>query len=140
MRIQKILKFMFHLFCIIVTAQVIFIGLFHTISEKNSTIDYRNFHSMIVTALVGVLPTIIFFWTEKVSRRNYSLFLGLHFILTTSFVFISLNYFENLARDNITHTIILFLVIYIAAHLTVELRAKKKINKLNERIRATHQE
>ena len=141
MRLKRTLIFMFQLFCAITTAQVIFISGFSAILGSNAEIDYRTLQSIIVTALVGVLPTIIFIiGTENVSRRIYFLLIGIHFILTTSLVFASLNYFGNLNQDNTIHTIILFLVIYITAHIIAELRTKKTVDELNKRINATHKE
>ena len=140
MRLKNTLKFMFHLFCGITTAQVIFISLLATVLERPAELDYQHFHSIIVTAFVGVLPTIIFAWLENVSRGVFFFSVGLHFVLTTSFVFISLNHFEQLEHNNIIFIIIFFLVLYIVAYISAELRNKKMIDELNKRINATHKD
>ena len=140
MRLKETLKFMLHLFCIITTAQVIFISALSAVQGTNSELNYQILHSIMITAFVGVLPTIIFAWTENVSRGIFLFSVGLHFVLTTSFVFLSLNYFEMLASDNIIQIIIFFLVLYIAAYMIAEIRIKKTINELNKRINATHKD
>ena len=139
MKLKRTLKYMIHLFCAITTVQIVFISLLSAILGTNSEIGYRTLHAIIITAFVGVLPTIIFVvGTENVSRRIYFLLVGIHFILTISFVFASLNHFGKLVQDNTIPIIILFLVIYIAAHITAEIRTKKMIDELNKRINATH--
>jgi len=139
MKIKRTLKYMLQLFCVITTAQVIFISGLLAVLGANAKIDYRTLHSIIVTTLVGVLPTIIFIiGTENVSRRTYFLLVAIHFTLTISFVFASLNYFEMLTQDSTIPTIIFFLIIYITAHVTSEIRTKKTIDELNKRINATH--
>jgi len=139
MKIKRTLKYMLHLFCVITTAQVVFISVLLAVLGLTATIDYRTLHSIIVTAFVGVLPTIIFIiGTENVSRRTYIFLVAIHFILTTSFVFVSLYYFGMYNQESTIPTIIFFLVIYVTAHITAEIRSKKTIDELNKRINATH--
>jgi len=123
----------------ITTAQVVFIALLSAISGTNAEIGYRHLHSIIVTAFVGILPTFIFIVPpEKVSRNFYFLLVGLHFILTFGFVFVSLNHFGTFDRERLIPMIILFLTIYITVHIITEIRNKKAVDELNKRINATH--
>jgi len=141
MRVKRTLKYMIQLFCAITAAQVVFISGLLAALGANEAINYLTFHSTIATAFVGVLPTIIFvIGTENVSRRTYFLLVGIHFILTASFVLASLNYFGMLTQDSTIPVIIFFLVVYVTAHITSEIRTRKTIDELNKRISATHKD
>jgi len=134
------LKFAFYLFCVITTAQVIFISVLSEVA-----VDNRILYGIIITAFVGVLPGIIFntiftIYTVEMSRRIYFFITGAHFILTASLVFTSLNHFGVLNQYNTIRVIIGFLIIYIGIQITLEMRAKKTADELNKRINATHQD
>ncbi|MCL2558975.1 MAG: hypothetical protein FWE07_00690 [Turicibacter sp.] len=141
MRLKRTLKYMGQLFCVVTTAQVVFISALATISGTQAEIDYRILPAIMVTTFVGVLPTIMFvIGTENVSRKIYYLLVGIHFVLTTSFVFLSLNHFETFHRNNTIPVFLFFIAIYLTAHITAEMRTKKTIDELNKRINATHQD
>ena len=133
-------KIAFYLFCIITTAQVIFISVL-----SDGGIDNRTLHGVIITALVAVLPgvisnTIFTIYTVKMSRRIYFFITGIHFVLTAGLVFMSLNHFGVLNQHNTIRIIILFLAIYIGIQVIFEIRAKKAADELNRRISATDQD
>jgi len=143
MKLKFVLKYMFYLFCVIVTAQVIYILVLAEIRDIHTAIDYRALQTFVLTAFAGVLPVLIFNlfdWPERASRRAYFLLLGLHFILTISFVFGTLYFRGMIATGNLISAIILFSVIYLGVSIRNEIRARKTTAELNKRINATHQQ
>ena len=138
-KLKEVLKYMFYLFCVIVTVQVIYILALSEIRGMNATIDYRDLQTILLSSFAGVLPIIITLnWTESVSRRVYFLLFGLHFILTIGFVFGTLYYRNAIERGNLITTIALFSAIYIGINIRNELHNKKTMDELNKRISATH--
>ena len=138
---RKTLIFAFHLFCVITTTQVILTSLL----SPDAVVNHRILYGMLLTSLVGVLPSVIIsailaIWSVKMSRRLYFFIIGVHFIITASLVFASLNHFGILNQHNTIRVIITFLVIYIMTNVTVELQNKKSIDELNRRINATHRD
>ena len=140
MELKGRLKYVFHLFCGIVTAQVVYTVLLSEIRGMNANIDYQNLQTIVITAFVGVLPTFALSWTETVSRRVYFLKVTLNFILTASVVFITLYYRGALNSEDMIFPIVLFLILYITFQIRAELHNKKAIDELNKRINATHQD
>jgi len=140
-KLKEVLKYMFYLFCIIVTVQVIYILALSEIRGMNASIDYRDLQTILFSSLAGVLPIIITLsWSESAPRRVYFFLFGLHFILTIGFVFGVLYYRNAIERGNLITTIALFSSIYIGVNIRNELRNKKAVDELNKRISATHKD
>ena len=140
MRLKEILKFMFYLFCIITTSQLFFVTMLMIIRNTTDEISINHFYSILISSFVGVLPTIMFVFTENISRKGWFISRFIHFILTASFVYAALIYFEQLQPGIPIPTIIFFFIIYFSAHLYQEIQAKKIADELNKRISATHKD
>ena len=126
MRLKATLKFMFLLFCVIVTGQLIVFTYFLELPPDVSVILYSS--------LAGVAPSIIFAWTDRVSKFVYYVWLAVHFCLTTVCVFGVLGYFGRFASIHLPIIVGFFLVVYVSAHLGSEFSHKKEIDELNKRI------
>ena len=141
-RLKFTLRYMFYLFCVIVTAQVAYILVLAEIRGMHATIDYRDLQTFVMTAFAGVLPIIITspVWVENISRKVYFLLLGIHLILTITFVFATLYFRGTLEAGNLILVIALFAVIYIGVNVRNEIHARKAMDELNKRINATHKD
>jgi len=141
MRLKYALKYMFVLFCVITTFQVIFIWVLSLILGADFTMTMQDIMRFPVISLASVLPTLIFVQrkSKKTQARAEEIIRSaLHLALTAGAVFGLLIYFNWLDATNAAYIISFFLVVYIAAYTFQELRDRKLAKQLNERINAFH--
>jgi hypothetical protein len=138
MKLKDMLASMFHIFCVITTFMLLFIGL-QTVFFNPETVLYGyDMLGLIFTAFVSVLPTLIFVGKDKTSYKGILFLRAVHFILTAGIVLGCVIYFEWVNTLNAVYYLIVFLVIYIIANIFSAIRNKKLADKLNERINAFH--
>jgi hypothetical protein len=132
------LKFMFYLFCMVTTFETLFIaalGLF----DPDITFAARELFKIPLVALLSALPVMILIRSETASRTEWLIRKALHFTLTAGIVFGMLIYFDWLDKKNAPFVILFFLILYAAAFVIHEIRAKQLADELNKRIDAFHQ-
>ena len=141
MRLKYALKFMFVLFCVVTTVQVIFIGVLNLVLSADFTIPIQDIIRFPIISFASVLPTLIFVQgkSKKAPTRAESIIRSaLHLVLTAGAVFGLLIYFRWVDATNAAYIIAFFLVVYTTAYTYQELRDRKLAKQLNERINAFH--
>ena len=141
MKLKYALKFMFALFCVVTTFQVIFIGALNLVFGTDFTMTMQDIMRFPIISLASVLPTLIFVQGKpKITptRAESIIRSALHLALTAGAVFGLLIYFRWLDATNAAYIIAFFLVVYITAYTFQELRDRKLAKQLNERINAFH--
>ena len=141
MKLKYALKFVFILFCVITTAQVLFISTVSIITGSETLMTSWDMLKLPLVAFASVLPTLMYVRrnTKKLPGRAEAIILQiLHFTLTSGIVFGLLIYFGYMGAANAAFIIALFIVIYVPACVIQERRDRKLANKLNERINAIH--
>ena len=141
MKLKYALKFIFVLFCVITTFQVLFIGIINTVLGSDIMFSMQALLQLPLISFAGVLPVLLFVRgrTKNPPSRTTAIILqALHFILTSGAVFGLLIYFKWLDATNAALIIAFFLGIYIPAYIFQELRDRKLARQLNERINAFH--
>ena len=133
---KEVVKFMFYLFCIIILAQVVFITAFFVFLGLELENSYQILFSIIITAIAGMLPAIVFIWSEKVSKKAYFWLTILHITLTASLISIPLNYFPvfDSIKNIYKFLLLLLVIVYGCVHVAIELHSKRMIDELNQRI------
>lgn len=140
MKLKEALLFMFHLFCVITTCEILFIAgmalLFH------STLQFGPLYLLEIplVALCGVLPVLLFVGSEKASRLSLNLRKALHFVLTAGVVFGLLLYLGWMDTQNAVAVLVLFLLIYAGAWIVQETRERTLAKQLNERLNEFHED
>ena len=138
MKLINMLKSMFLLFCAISTFMFFFIAVQAVCFDPGFSLDGRGMLKVLLIALASVLPVLIFYCKETISREELLLRRALHFFVTAGIVLglqITIGWMD---AANAVYVVIVFLLIYIAAYTVLEIRAKKLADKLNERINAFH--
>jgi hypothetical protein len=70
MKLKYALKFMFHLFCIITTFQLIFVATTWTIGGDDFSLVPLDLFKIPFVSFMGVLPTLIHVHKEIISRAE----------------------------------------------------------------------
>ena len=141
MKLKYALKFMFFLFCVVTTFQVLLVGVVNIILENDNTMTFWDMLKLPLVSFASVIPTLIFVRgkTNKQQTRAEAVILPiLHFALTAGLVFGLLIYFGFMDAANAAILVAFFLAIYIPAYIFQELRDRKLAKQLNERINAFH--
>ena len=141
MKLNYALKYMFILFCVVTTGQVLFVGALNLIIGNEYLMTMSDLLKLPLVSFASVIPTLIFVRskTKKTPTKTETLILPIvHFILTAGIVFGLLMYFEFMDAANAAFIIMLFLVVYIPAYIYQYMRDRKLARQLNERINAFH--
>jgi len=138
MKLKYALKFMFHLFCIITTFQLIFVATTWTIGGEEFSLVPLDLFKLPLIAFVSVLPSFLLVFKDTISHKALTIRMILHFVLTSGIVFGLLIYFGWLSTKNAVFIVPFFLAIYISAYITQEIRARKLAKQLNEKLNAFH--
>lgn len=139
MKIQKLLLFMFQLFCALTTCMVLFIGF------RWLPFDYAPFNAIELlkiplTAFICTLPTIIFAWGATESPLKAVFRRAIHFVLTATTVLLSVLHFYGYSLFSAWFISILlfFLVFYVLASVALELKARRIADELNKKLQTLH--
>lgn len=138
MKLNEALKFMFYLFCVITTFEVLFVAISSSILAPNLLFDMWDLLKLPFVAFSSVLPVLILVRRETAPRMELRLRKVLHFVLTAAVVSGLLIYFGWMYATNAIFIAAFFLAIYIAASVIQEIREKKLAQKLNKQINAFH--
>ena len=141
MKLKYALKFMFFLFCIVNTFQVLFIGVFNILIGYDVMMTAPDMLKIPLVSFASVLPTLIFVRgkTKKPQTRAKMIVVPLlHFCLTAGIVFGLLIYLEFMDATNTVILIAFFIAIYVPAYLFQEIRDRKLARQLNKRLIAFH--
>ena len=141
MKLKNAIKFMALLFCILTTAQVLFVGAINMYMDNNMTMTMQDLLRFPLISFAAVLPTLIFVRNKaknRSSRIETFLFPILHFTLTAGIVFGLLIYFGWMDASNAIIMVAFFLAIYVPAYAIQEIRDRKLAKRLNEKIDAFH--
>ena len=136
MKLKTKLRILFHLFCAITTAIVLYIAIESLILNPGFTIDGWFLLKMASVSFASTLPTLLLLGRDTESRWIRILLLALHFILTSGAVFGLLVLYEWIDAENAIYVVLLFLLIYVTAYVGLEIRSRRLAAKLNERINA----
>ena len=136
MKLKTKLRILFHLFCAITTAIVLFIAVENLISVTGFAIDGWYLLKLVSISFASTLPTLLLLGRDTESRWIRILLLASHFILTLGAVFGLLVLYAWIDAENAIYTVLLFLVIYVTAYVGLEMRSRRLAAKLNERINA----
>jgi len=134
MRIKSSAIFVFFIFTVVVTGQVFYFSL---ISSDTSILTVFQLRTILISSLVGVIPTYILnVVIEKISRKNYFfMILPLHFLFSLGGVLLVLYFRGNMSGLDFIRPSVIFLVLYAFIFLYIEWRNRKMIESLNERIK-----
>ena len=138
MSLKTKLRILFHLFCAITTAIVLYIAIESLIINPGFTLDGWYLLKIVSISFASTLPTLLLLGRETESRLLRILLLALHFILTLGAVFGLLVLYEWIDAENAIYVVLLFLLIYVAAYIGIEIRSRRLAARLNERINAFH--
>jgi hypothetical protein len=139
MKIKTAARFMFILFCVINTCIFLIQSLADIFFGINITHGGRDIIKVMGISLVSVLPVLLFTMVdENTTRKKIIVLRVLHFILTGGFVFAFQLYAGFMTAANAVYVISVFLIIYAASYITMEIRDGKLAKRLNERINAFH--
>jgi len=136
MKLKTKLRILFHLFCAITTALVLFIAIEDLIHFHALALDGWFLLKLVSVSFASTLPTLFLLGQDNVTRWIRMLLLALHFILTSGAVFGLLILYEWIDAENALYTVLFFLVIYVTAYVGLEIRSRRLAAKLNERINA----
>ena len=142
MKIQKLLLFMFHLFCAITTGLVLFTSMRQLPHEPQFLYGFGVLN-LPATAFLCVLPTFIFAWGATESPAKAIVRKAIHFVLTLATVLFSVWFFFDihyLLTPFIVAILLFFLVFYIAGHIALALKAKRIADELNKKLKALQTE
>ena len=142
MKIQKLLLFMFHLFCALTTGLVMFIGIRQLPYDPQFLYGIELLY-LPATAFLCVLPTLIFAWGATESPAKAIVRKAIHFILTLATVLFSVRFFFDihyLLTPFIVAVLLFFLAFYIAGHIALALKAKRIADELNKKLKALQTE
>ena len=135
MTLKEAIKFISILFCVITTAQIIFIPILVRISGADFLIRYRHLYRFALVAFLGVFPTVIFVNTDRTSKKGWKIRVIIHFCLTLASVFGTIIYYDWLAYiRSFVLTGLLFMIIYIGAWLVYNHQQRKLAKQLNEKL------
>ncbi|MCL1851452.1 MAG: DUF3021 domain-containing protein [Peptococcaceae bacterium] len=132
-------KFMFILFCVITTGQVLFMALIPLFSE-DFIFTAQDLYKIPLVAVLGTLPVILLIHKDTAPKTEIILRNALHFILTATLVLGSLIYLGWLDAESAVGITVFFLALYIGVWVVNIKQARKLADKLNERINAIHSE
>ena len=141
MKLKYAFKFMFVLFCVITTFQILFICLINFMDDNVILMTTKGLLRIPFVSFAGVLPTLIFvFGKDKNHLTGAAAIImpALHFALTAGIVFGLLIYYGWMDAANAAFIIAFFLAIYVSAYVYQGLRDRKLAKQLNERINAFH--
>jgi len=136
---KDVIKTLFHLFCGITTALVLFIGIQGALIASDFSFNGWDMLRLLSVSLSSSLPSLLVLGQESKTRGKGVLLITLHFILTAGAVFGLLILYEWIDASTAFFTVVFFLALYIAAYTILEIRAKRLARILNERINAFHE-
>jgi len=143
MKLNELLKVMFHLFCAVTTFLLLFMGLQGALLDIYSA-DGPAFRGLDLLKLISigfcsVLPTAIFYGNNNnATRVKAAILYAVHFILTAGAVFALMLIYRWIDTANAMFVFLTFLVIYLAAHIVIEMRARKLAADINKKLNAFH--
>ena len=132
-------KILFHLFCAITTALVLFIGIQGIFFARHISFNGWDLIKLISISLASTLPSLLLAGQESISRCKGIFLQSLHFILTAGAVFGLLMLYDWINAATAFYTVLVFLIIYVVAYIVIEVRARRLAKRLNERINAFHE-
>jgi len=139
MKFKGLLKTMFHLFCTVTTFLLLFIGLQGIIHPQVVLFTGYDMLKLISVGFASVLPTFIFLGVyEYDSRLKTVLMYTIHFILTAGIVFSLLTFYKWIDTTNAIFAFLIFLVIYVGAHIIIDYRERQLAKALNKKLDAFH--
>lgn len=135
MRWLSALKFIFFLFCVVTTAQVLAITivfLFTNLSVPSETT--RFWVKILGLSCVTSLPVFVLVSNETATPLEALIRKVIHFILTTGGLLVLLLNYRWLHRTNAIIILITYVIVYVIAMIVWELQTKRITDKLNKRI------
>ena len=138
MRLKEALRFMFFVFCLVTTLETLFIATLGLLGT-GFTFEASELFQIPLVAFLSALPVLILIRSETASRTEWIIRKAAHFALTAGAVFGMLIYFGWLDKQNALFVVLFFLIVYAAAYIIQELRAKQLADEINKRLSAYQQ-
>jgi len=136
---KESVKILLILACCITTFQVIFIGMLGVLITPDISFGGWDLLKIASISFTSTLPSLILIGRNKDSRLKKMLMFAVHFILTAGIVFGLLILYEWINAITALYTALMFLCLYVAAHVIIEIRSRRLAKKINERINAFHE-
>jgi len=141
MTLKEAIKFISILFCVITTAQVIFIPTLAIINGNYILIPSRHLYRFALVAFISALPTAAFVNISRTSKKGWKIRVIIHSCLTLASVFGAIMYYGWLIHvRGFVLTGLLFMSIYVGAWLIYNHQQRKLADQLNERLNELHNE
>ena len=135
MSTKDTLKFIFNLFCIITTVQIIYaVIVYGLIMDNNIAYPMIFLRQTLILSLAGSLPILALARRETALKKEIRIRKIIHLIVTTALVLSALYHFDWLDIINLIFTLVSFVVFYIVVYVYWDAQAKNLADKLNKRI------
>jgi len=139
MTLRNLLKVIFFLFCAITTFLFLLIALQGIFLVRDLSFSGLDMLKLMSVSFVSVLPTTVYLGQNDSAPRKKMVFLhSLHFILTAGTVLTLLLLYGWIDTTNAIYIVLSFMVIYVTAHILIELRTRKLASEINKQINAFH--
>ena len=134
MKLEKVLKLVPILYCIVTTIFFFILGVQSVLFFPGIILNGRDILNGMLLTFLSLLPVFILVYKENASRLERFLRHTIHFLLSGSIVFGFLIYFGYLIVETAAFAIAVFIFMYVAGYAIMEIRDRKLAAKLNERI------
>ena len=136
---KESVKIILVLACCITTFLVIFIGIQGVLLTPGMSFDEWDLLKIVSISFSSTLPSLLILGRNKDSRLKLIFLYAIHFILTAGAVFGLLILYDWINATTALYTAAMFLGLYVAAHIIIEIRSRRLAKKINERINAIHE-
>ena len=136
---KESVKILLVLACCITTFQVIIIGIQGVFITPGISLDGWDLLKIASIGFASTLPSLLLLGRNKDSWLKRMIMFTVHFILTAGIVFGLLILYEWINATTALYTAAMFLCLYVAAHVVIEIRSRRLAKRINERINAFHE-
>ena len=134
MKLEKALKLLPVLFCIVTTFFFFVLGVQSILFYPDMSLSGREILGCILMTFCITIPSFILVQKENSSSLERIIRLALHFIISGCIAFSFLIYLGFLVMETVVYAIVGFITFYVIGYVIMEIRDRKLAAKLNERI------